>query len=488
MAYDPFAGGLVLFGGWAPLTVYANGTGVPTSVSNFRNDTWLFRNGTWTNLTEGSAPPANESINGGLAYDPDIGGLAFVGLRLVGSHSGYSLDLWVFVNGAWSERPPPPLPALSGGPGTVVYDTSLSGLVVGPLTPWSPVSSWGTESWYIDRPNGWNVLGLTGNFSPVRSPAAYVPNASAIVGFGAVEQLGPNGQPVPNASYNATWMISAFHFRTVATPSAPSPREDFALTYDPTDDVILLFGGLSPSLDQLDSNNETWELHDLAGTSPPLATVRVAATPGLCSNVVWDRTTSVPNGSQVATSFGLHFLNGPSCANWVFRGWNASGSVTVVENGSALAAVVDVSGDGRIFGWYSPAFTVSVIVLPYLCGPVVRVDGVPAGNGAQVSVIEGSTFGTVAAPCSSLAYVFQGWTFGPGLTPIGNSTGPAVNVSIAMNTTLTAFYGPPPAVSPAGTLGLIVLTVVIVLVAVATVAVLLIARWPRRPELPPPNG
>ncbi|HKV89797.1 MAG TPA: hypothetical protein VJQ43_01195, partial [Thermoplasmata archaeon] len=72
LTYDPSLGAAVLFGGF--------NVNVPSGgPSPYRNDTWEFKNGSWTNVTShaGPAPPARWEA--GLAYDANDSSLVLFG-------------------------------------------------------------------------------------------------------------------------------------------------------------------------------------------------------------------------------------------------------------------------------------------------------------------------------------------------------------------------------------------------------------------------
>lgn len=86
MTYDAHDGYVVLFGG-------DNQTGVD------RNDTWRYSAGVWTNITDlsPSSPPAEETAP--LTYDPNLGGVLFFGGL---GPRGAMNQTWLFSDGRWS--------------------------------------------------------------------------------------------------------------------------------------------------------------------------------------------------------------------------------------------------------------------------------------------------------------------------------------------------------------------------------------------------
>lgn len=87
LVWDPSVGGTVLFGGW-------NG-------HSATNETWIFQNGTWTNVTGvGVAPPARYGAS--MAYDGEAGVDAVVlfgGCDPLGECPRN--DTWLYSHGAW---------------------------------------------------------------------------------------------------------------------------------------------------------------------------------------------------------------------------------------------------------------------------------------------------------------------------------------------------------------------------------------------------
>lgn len=84
LAYDPVEGYSVLFGGW-------NG------IDRF-NDTWAYRDGSWTELVEPTAP--SPRLIGALTFDPELNAIVLFGGEYVGQ---FYADTWTFSGGLWSD-------------------------------------------------------------------------------------------------------------------------------------------------------------------------------------------------------------------------------------------------------------------------------------------------------------------------------------------------------------------------------------------------
>jgi hypothetical protein len=122
MAYDPALGGVVLFGGYG--------------INGGLNDTWLFSNGSWTELCSGTSavptcaasPPASKTTE--LTYDPALRAIVLFGSASWSGSTGNRT--WLFQNRSWSELPRgagPPSSA-AGWYSGVAYDPTTGSLLV----------------------------------------------------------------------------------------------------------------------------------------------------------------------------------------------------------------------------------------------------------------------------------------------------------------------------------------------------------------------
>ena len=111
MAYDPVDGYLVLFGGCDSGNFWFS-TCTPT------NQTWVYQNGSWSQLSPTVSPPARYDAS--LAWDGEAQSLVLFGGN--GSvTTGFLNDTWTFVHGQWTQQHPtvsPPARAAAA----MVYD------------------------------------------------------------------------------------------------------------------------------------------------------------------------------------------------------------------------------------------------------------------------------------------------------------------------------------------------------------------------------
>jgi hypothetical protein len=192
MAYDAADGYLLLFGGCLSPGDYWG------HVCTALGDTWTFRNGVWTNITSsirGPSPPPR--IDAGIAYDSADGYVVMFG-GYNGTIAHVLNDTWTFHAGQWTEQHPTVSPPARNGAGMAGYDA------------------------------GHEVV-LFGGDSNVTGQVAF---------------------------FGDTWVYHTGEWSRLAPSSAPSSRYDVAMSYDPADQSVLLFGGWSST--QTQSFGDTW--------------------------------------------------------------------------------------------------------------------------------------------------------------------------------------------------------------------------------------
>ncbi|HZY71306.1 MAG TPA: hypothetical protein VFF67_10075 [Thermoplasmata archaeon] len=178
MAYDPALKEVVLFGGYVSSAVGRIGQ---------LGDTWIYRAGTWTNLTPrlNLSPPAR--WGGSFAYDPQAHALL-----LFGGRDNYAMfrDSWYFNATGWHRH------------------------------------------WTTVAPSARMLATMT--FDPLDG---------GMLLFGGLHIRGPNGTGAWNA-YNDTWAFSGGRWRYLGL--APiSPRFSMRGFWDPAAQAVLLQGGVA---------------------------------------------------------------------------------------------------------------------------------------------------------------------------------------------------------------------------------------------------
>ncbi|HYK93881.1 MAG TPA: PKD domain-containing protein, partial [Thermoplasmata archaeon] len=223
-AYDPVDQQFVLFGGCSSVC----GT----------NQTWVFRGGTWFNVTNPhDAPPAR--FHASMDWDATAGGVLLFG----GMAPTEALlnDTWIFRGGFWSNLTP-----TSNGP-SARYGASLAfdpdagvhGSVLVGGCDYVSVPSCRSDTYVWTPGAGWSALdSLTVPGGRGMASLAYSPADGALVyygGYAACSAVCP---------LNDTWELYGGTWWAVHTGSAtPSPRLGAAMTYDAELGSLVLFGG-----------------------------------------------------------------------------------------------------------------------------------------------------------------------------------------------------------------------------------------------------
>lgn len=244
MAYDAKDRYVVLFGGSTP------------RYPLFEDLTWIWSNGTWTNITSTAGTPPMSRWLGGMAYDAaDQYVVLFGGEGLF----GYFNDTWEFSAGKWTNltsslRSPSPGPRSDVG---AVYDPNASCVLLNSGTSGGAAIN---ESWCYSDLNWTEYNVSVGSSGYAAASLAYLPAYSEVARWGG------------NFSDNGTWTFSNASWTNRSLRPFPSVRVHPAMAYDPRDGYAVLMGGaVRPR--QAVEGNDTWAL----GSTPIFA--NLAAVP-----------------------------------------------------------------------------------------------------------------------------------------------------------------------------------------------------------------
>ena len=274
MGDDPAEGGVVLFGGLS-------------STDQFLNDTWVFRNSSWTELcsgrtqapTCGTSPPPVEW--GAMAYDPTSGQLLLFGGIQAGTLAD-SNQTWALTNGSWQNLTaavaPPPLdgPSMAYDPatGSMILAAGSGGTWSFAHDRWSKLTLAGSaptpSGFLFENANGSGVLlwddsnrttwefsgGTWTEVNPAQEPGAGTFLAGADnteFGYGLVVLASSRGNSSTWEFSNGTWVNVT---STVGSGPGGFPRP--AMAYDSTQGYTVYLEQLA----SLRAANETWVLHD----------------------------------------------------------------------------------------------------------------------------------------------------------------------------------------------------------------------------------
>ena len=246
-AFDPAEGAVILFGG-------ENQSG-SSNASDFYNDTWTYRSGTWTSSQLTPSPSPRRGAM--LAFDPAEGALVLFGGSTA---TAYYNDTWLFRHGGWTllSTPGAPSPRRSAG---FTFDPELGGI----LLFGGHNASGGAHGFYTVFNDTW--LWRDGLWSrvtggPVPEPRAeplltFDPTDGYAVMFGGYHQ---NGTAYREQELNSTWTFrqGAWTNVTALVGPSPTPRDGSGFVFDPSAGYILMFAGDDNSRSPVST---IWDFH-----------------------------------------------------------------------------------------------------------------------------------------------------------------------------------------------------------------------------------
>jgi hypothetical protein len=294
MVYDQKDGYLLLFGGsdrghWG------------------LNDTWIYRNGTWSELHPALSPPGRSFAM--MAYDAYSGYVVlFGGLNETNKSTTDLQDAWLFQGGVWSLVTTPRHPAArdsgmmstnAGGDDVILFGGAVRAGNLGNHTTWY------NDTWRFSAGSWSRVQGnAAATAPPPRQGGEMSQIGSQVLLFGG-QQLSRAGQvgaanttwifyggnaghaywaeqPIgvgPARSYHgamvwdhltkapffvtsdgstvSSWTYSTAGWVRLSTIAAPQGRFGAAMAFDQADKTVVLFGGRSTSGVML---NDTWAM------------------------------------------------------------------------------------------------------------------------------------------------------------------------------------------------------------------------------------
>ncbi len=229
MTYDPqqLDGNLlgpVLFGGTEQYPV-----------SGERNDTWALESGVWVNLTHGVAPPQNTGM--GFTYVTGSSAIILVCGSAYDSRISGSIQTnatWMFSNGSWTQLSPPVLPVPSWD--VSFADDPSNGDAILVLGSSQDVLAGVYPDWIFSQGN-WTVLGTSTTVPPAGSATMIFDAADQEVVLVSPGYVGSS------TGKELTWAFKDGNWSKVNSTTAPPASLQPALVYDAADGYVLQVGG-----------------------------------------------------------------------------------------------------------------------------------------------------------------------------------------------------------------------------------------------------
>ncbi|HEV2428743.1 MAG TPA: PKD domain-containing protein [Thermoplasmata archaeon] len=217
VAYDPGLGAVVGYGTGAGISVV-----------------WEFHRLHWTNITPATNPsPRGRSM---MIYDPTLGGEVLFGGQANGGTNTFN-DTWLFKNGVWTQLFPahsPPARARAG----FAWDAADSTAVL-----FGGFSMYGNpdfgDTWEFTGTDWTKTTQSTAPSQRDGIPMVYDPNDRAVILFGGffTDNFSTQGTD------NDTWTYAGHHWTLLSPSVSPSARGLVGLTYCDACHYLLLFGG-----------------------------------------------------------------------------------------------------------------------------------------------------------------------------------------------------------------------------------------------------
>jgi hypothetical protein len=254
MAFDATRQNVVVFGG-------ENGAS--------RADTWTWDGANWTQQSPATSPSSR--LDAAMADDPTNHQLVLFGGSTAQDTGTVIGGTWTWDGGAheWTHQSPADSPAARQGAG-MAYDPGTNGVVLfggeGPNCPGSVP--------YCD--DTWTWDGGTGQWTrqdPQHHPSprshfsmAYDAATGQVVLFG-----GEGCQDRPGALCDDTWIWTGNDWLEQVPTASPPPRYLASMAYDPTNQDVVLFGGLCAGDAFCPPDTWVWDGYDWSQL-PTLAT------------------------------------------------------------------------------------------------------------------------------------------------------------------------------------------------------------------------
>lgn len=391
-AYFPPANEVVLFGG-----------GPKLDPELWNNRTWLYQNGQWS---QAPAAPSEllPRVGAAMAYDPDIGKIVLFGGE--GPDWPFYDDTWLFDGTRWSPGPttPPDLTPRAGA--RMVYDPAIHKLVMfggaglvpytetwlfdgstwtrGPASPpaLAPRAYFGmtydaalqkvfvmggdgdTDTWYFDG-SSWTAGPSTDRFgAKERVTVDYDPQLGGPVVYGG---LGP-GSPTPDL-----WLLRGGAWfevpASISNAGWPPARFDGDVVWNPTEDALMVIGGVSAVYGGHTGFDDTWFFREI---TPQVASAQLSPT---------NPTTSTPITLNVGAETG-GYMPIKTTYTWFINGVRTSITGTYLattqfQHGDQIYAKVALSDGLGIPGPTLVSNTVTVADNAPSIGAVVMSPGAP---------------------------------------------------------------------------------------------------------------
>jgi hypothetical protein len=214
-------------------------------------DTWALHNGSWTNLTPSLAVSPPGRADAGIAYDSEDQCVV-----LFGGFNGTIVynDTWTFHAGQWTRQSPAQSPSPRFAPGMVGDPADRDVVLFGGSNSSNPEAVAYNDTWTYQNGSWTSAAPTHAPASRFSEAMSYDPTSQQVVLFGGWSPSQPN-------SFGDTWTFAHGTWTNISAPIAPSPRNYAPMAYDPVLGASVMTGGHVGA----DTFGDTWAENASAG-------------------------------------------------------------------------------------------------------------------------------------------------------------------------------------------------------------------------------
>jgi chitodextrinase len=466
MVYYPPGGSVILFGG-----EYNNQAD--------SDATWSYHSGVWTNLTTSVGTPPSPRAVPSMTYDTTTGEIVLLGGAVPGGN-GVN-DTWVFNNTKWTNVTSLSHLAASTVLALIANDPADSGVLAQGAMSYSAS---GKQPFYpgtfLYSGGVWtNLTPTLAQHPPIVLAGAmnYVSPAEGIL-LTPGEVINVTGYEIPISG--VTWQYLGGHWKNITQQAGPGPAPWVfpATAVDPDDLSVLSFGG--EDIDGGTANNNMWAL-----SAPPQLNLSAAPTRADVGTQV-NFTSAVTLGlspNRISWNFGDGLNSTSADPTHAYENAGVYGAVaTATDFGGQIGAQ-------SVGVLVAPPPTATIEVNPAnptagnYAGLVALVSGGTGPYSYQWTLGDGTT---ASGPTVSHAYS-TAQTYQVQLT-VTDQWGQVATASLALTVAGSPGSGGGPNTGPASPTELALIVVIVVLALVAGAFGVLWARKPRTPSPTVPPG
>jgi len=398
MDYDANLHAVLMYGGYGP--------------SAALNDTWMFSNGTWTNVSwySAAAPPAGEGAMMAFDPSPEEDGSVLFGGCVPAEFLGIDCSnaTWIWEGDAGWVAATPSVEPPARGYGQMAYDP-VDGAVVLFGGEYGFLGLLG-DTWEFYSDQWWNVTSSAGPGEYGSGGLVYDPSLGEMLLFGGI-----------NASFdleNETFTFSNGTWAGQAPSASPPARYSFAMALDSTGTTPIVQGGENLTLDY----NDTWayEYAPAATLGANLSTAEEHESVGFTALVgggtaPYRAVFAFGDGDHVAvTGAGPYF--------------NVSHAYAYTGSFAPSVTITDAVG---------ATFTADGTTLAVSAAPSVTAKATPGAGDVGVPITFTSTVVADSAPPFTYAWSFGDHATGSGAGPSHAYTAPGT-YTVTLNATNAA--------------------------------------------------